>query len=50
MYVRHEVILSINVFGKEVVDCVFRMISSDGSKLFTTLHTMHIYYTHKIMV
>ena len=48
IYVRYEVIFEKN--GKEVVDCVLGMISSSWSKLFTWLHTIHIYYTHKIMV
>ena len=48
MYVKHEVTFWEN--GKEVVNCVIGMISSDGSKLFTISHVVHIYYTHKILV
>ena len=29
---------------------VLGVISSGGSKLFTTLHTIHLYYTHRFLV
>lgn len=45
MYVKHDMI------GKEFVDCIFfGMIFNGGSELMTTLHTMHLNYTHKILV
>ena len=52
MYVRREVTSSLFLFLflKHVVDCDLGMISSGGSKFFTTLHTTHLYYAHKIMV
>ena len=47
MYVRHEVIL--RKIGEEVMDYVLGIISSGGSKLFTTFHIIHLYYTHIIL-
>ena len=48
MHVRHEVFFQKN--GREVVECAFGMIFSGISKLYTTFDTIHLYYTHKILV